>query len=298
MNRGYSKKIADGALWFSVFIYGCFMAQLLLFKYTPVTQLFSGEREPFRSVNLIPLKEIGGYLFEANVSANLALTNVLGNIVIFVPLGLLLQLLRPKQPKLRTVGIVFLISVAVESAQFILGLGSTDVDDVILNTLGGILGVFIYALLLFVLGNRERVRGLVTAMALTCAVFVAFLYGPIWVRTTFPDQYLSSLEAKYGMDLEQAHLAGVYQSLKGNFITLMAEQDGDEKKIFQVEVGDETKIAILRRDQEGEIYAFEPIDGEFLSKMQEGLPIWIQLEGDQVSEENPLARRVCIGDSP
>ena len=43
--------------------------------------------------------------------------------------------------------IIVLVSVIVEIAQYLFKVGATDIDDVILNTLGGLLGILIFKLI-------------------------------------------------------------------------------------------------------------------------------------------------------
>jgi len=72
----------------------------------------------------------------------------LGNIAGFIPLGILLPLLfRKLRTAFRTVALIFLISLAFETAQLILILGVFDVDDLLLNTLGGAIGYLLFVLL-------------------------------------------------------------------------------------------------------------------------------------------------------
>ena len=74
-----------------------------------------------------------------------ALINLLGNVVMFVPLGLFLPLIFTRLRKLwRTLFTVTLLIAVVEIAQLFTLLGSCDVDDLILNLLGAALGYGIY----------------------------------------------------------------------------------------------------------------------------------------------------------
>lgn len=94
--------------------------------------------------NLIPFKvfyETFNEVFYAG-NINYFLINFLGNIILFVPFGIFLPLLWNISPA-KAVGITFCISLFIETAQLFLPRG-TDVDDLILNTLGALLGVFVY----------------------------------------------------------------------------------------------------------------------------------------------------------
>ncbi|MCG2618145.1 VanZ family protein [Terrimonas sp. NA20] len=74
--------------------------------------------------------------------------NIGGNILGFVPLGFLLPLVFFRRGRLvLTVGTIFLISFLFESVQRYTGLGVFDVDDLLLNTVGGLLGYIFYLLM-------------------------------------------------------------------------------------------------------------------------------------------------------
>jgi glycopeptide antibiotics resistance protein len=78
--------------------------------------------------------------------------DVLGNIAVFVPLGAAVAVatspLRPRRRFgtawwLRIIGVGLLLSLGIEIAQLAIPSRATDVDDVILNTLGTVLGAFV-----------------------------------------------------------------------------------------------------------------------------------------------------------
>jgi len=72
--------------------------------------------------------------------------NLVGNILIFIPLGFLFPLCRKKNVKFLEVFLVILgSSFAIELIQFLfLTSRRADVDDLILNLIGGIIGYLIY----------------------------------------------------------------------------------------------------------------------------------------------------------
>jgi glycopeptide antibiotics resistance protein len=100
--------------------------------------------------NLIPFHEIKRYLNNVHTLGIVAVAaNLVGNVILFVPLGYFLPSFFAKE-RLRphfTIPLCMIISIAVEISQFMTHTGSLDVDDVILNTLGGIVGYLAYALL-------------------------------------------------------------------------------------------------------------------------------------------------------
>lgn len=107
----------------------------------------------FQSINLIPFHTITDYLSNGGF---FSLINVLGNIVLFIPLGIYLILFNHnKGIFINTLWSVF-ISVAVELLQYLFKVGATDIDDIILNGLGGFLGIIIYKILHKIFKNKVK----------------------------------------------------------------------------------------------------------------------------------------------
>ena len=81
--------------------------------------------------------------------------NIGGNILGFVPLGFLfpLTIFRRRQ-LLLTVSAVFGISLGFEVTQLYTDLGVFDVDDLLLNTAGGVLGYIIYLIAIVLMQHR------------------------------------------------------------------------------------------------------------------------------------------------
>lgn len=93
------------------------------------------------SNNFIPFKEIMRY----NITSRLFLKNVLGNMIMFLPFGFFLgYYLKLDKPKLNIL-LTLIASFAIETVQMCIG-RVFDVDDIILNVLGGLIGYYIYIL--------------------------------------------------------------------------------------------------------------------------------------------------------
>ncbi len=95
---------------------------------------------PDDRVNLVPLAGIVDEWHNANV--RLGLINNLGNIGVFVPIGLLGVPATGRRPW-QVIAAAGALSVVIEILQHWLG-RSSDVDDVILNTLGAAVGVALF----------------------------------------------------------------------------------------------------------------------------------------------------------
>ncbi|NEZ77239.1 VanZ family protein [Clostridium botulinum] len=102
--------------------------------------------EKLSYAQLVPFITIKEFIFESP-SYLITIKNLLGNIIIFFPLGFLIPSVFLRLNNWKKVFIVvFFSSLLIELIQLITGLGFFDVDDLILNTLGGMIGYYIYKL--------------------------------------------------------------------------------------------------------------------------------------------------------
>ena len=96
---------------------------------------------PFR-INLIPFVNLLDYPTKGEI-----LINVIGNSTMFIPTGIMTPLIYKHLDSFhKTVRTGFLISLIIEIIQLPFAVRCSDVDDLILNTLGCILGYGILAL--------------------------------------------------------------------------------------------------------------------------------------------------------
>ena len=98
------------------------------------------------SYNLVPFKEISRFwIYREKLGIRAMMLNIVGNIVAFMPCGFFLPIVSRRSKKwYNTVIISFMFSLFVETIQLIFRVGSFDVDDLLLNTAGGILGFVLY----------------------------------------------------------------------------------------------------------------------------------------------------------
>lgn len=144
------KKLVTGLLSIIFVMYTVCLLKIILFKNISLLQLFTVELSNFRSYNFIPFKIFADFKTVLQSDNWLwGVSNILGNVVIFIPLGLLLPTLFEKMRNQYVLVIITSISVSVlfEAFQYTLALGSADIDDVLLNTAGGGLGIFFYYLI-------------------------------------------------------------------------------------------------------------------------------------------------------
>ena len=101
---------------------------LFKFSYTPLEVIRDFQT---RSLNLVPFTR-------AHKSEMIA------NFVAFIPFGLLSGVNFKQVAFIRKVAAIFAFSLAVELAQYVIAIGVSDITDLIMNTLGGSIGLAAY----------------------------------------------------------------------------------------------------------------------------------------------------------
>lgn len=132
--KGKSKR-NQRMLTMSLFvIYLVVLVWIILFKMEFSFKYLHGLRE----VNLIP------FAGSTIVNNKVELSEIYMNIIIFVPFGVYIAMLKPNWSFLKKVTPIALTSLLFEIMQYTFAIGAADITDLIGNTLGGIIGVVIY----------------------------------------------------------------------------------------------------------------------------------------------------------
>ena len=71
-------------------------------------------------------------------------TNLFGNVIIFMPFGFFMPMASKYRSLFSTVFYSFGLSLCVETFQLVTKVGSFDVDDLLLNTIGGLAGYILF----------------------------------------------------------------------------------------------------------------------------------------------------------
>ncbi len=136
------KKLLMNIIWW---IYFALLFGIVIIKFRgSLSELFVKiESTPFgTNYNLIPFNSIGEQL--SHFSEGWARFNLMGNVIPFIPFGVLLPMISEKANsfiRVLFIGMGFVLF--VEVFQFFTRLGSFDVDDVILNMFGILTGYLI-----------------------------------------------------------------------------------------------------------------------------------------------------------
>lgn len=143
--KGQSKKKFSKAGWLLFYLYIILLSYFLFFS-----EHYGRENvmKDYR-YNLVLFKEIHRFIQYRNLlGAESFVVNVIGNILAFAPFGFLLPVLSEKYRKFFfTTFLCLFFSVCVETIQLLLKVGIFDVDDIFLNTIGGMAGYIAYAII-------------------------------------------------------------------------------------------------------------------------------------------------------
>lgn len=144
--KEYKKYLKYSCIYF-VFAYVVLLADLLFFS---ARFRYSG-----RVINIMPFKTIIPYLMnDGFISTKVIIMNLFGNIILFIPFGFIIYIFIKN--KFRVMMYLFMIPIIVEVIQFIASTGVSDIDDIILNFMGGVIGFFINLLVEMAYERRHK----------------------------------------------------------------------------------------------------------------------------------------------
>ena len=142
------KRVLRYLFWTSFFIYCFALLNILFIRSRGHWGNISLIEYMKYSSNFIPFKTIWGYiqaLLRGTMNVNIPIKNIFGNLLLFLPMGLYLPCMAKR---LRTPGrfaiSTFILPVIIETLQLLLRRGCFDIDDLIMNSLGSLIGYGIW----------------------------------------------------------------------------------------------------------------------------------------------------------
>ena len=148
-NKKYKSINSDRILWF---LFGAYCIALFLILF--VINRFNIGDEPYweqvkMSINLVPFRTIYGSLYSI-IHRTIPyliphdIISLLGNFALFIPFGLFIPRLFERYRRfVKFILLAFAILISIETFQVLTLRGSFDVDDIILNLAGAVIGFFI-----------------------------------------------------------------------------------------------------------------------------------------------------------
>ena len=115
---------------------------IFVFYFLLISEIYgrTGEMQEYH-YNLVLFREIKRFWnYRRRLGIFATATNLLGNVLIFLPFGFIMAMASKYRSFLSTLVYSFALSLTVEISQLFMKVGCFDVDDLLLNTIGGMLG--------------------------------------------------------------------------------------------------------------------------------------------------------------
>jgi len=146
-------------------VYAVVLAWGILFKMQfPLRYLHN-----LRGLNLIPFAR------SVIINNKLDYSEIILNMIAFIPLGLYVSMIKPGWAVWSRIMVAAGVSLLFETLQFLFAIGITDITDVISNTLGGVVGIGIYAAFSKLL--KEKTPKVLNVIALIGTMGMVLLLG-------------------------------------------------------------------------------------------------------------------------
>ncbi|WP_260702966.1 VanZ family protein [Edaphobacter flagellatus] len=144
---------------FALIAYGALLIKFVVFKAIPIIHIghlkfkFSGTHTG--PANFVPFKTIRPFL-SGRGNHLIAIVNLAGNIVPFVPIGFLVPFIYRKMTWQKSLALAVGVGLVMEGMEVVFRVGIFDVDDILLNAIGVMIGYWIFVL--FVQRMRPHLR--------------------------------------------------------------------------------------------------------------------------------------------
>ncbi|NWL90430.1 hypothetical protein DMN77_23035 [Paenibacillus sp. 79R4] len=152
-------------------VYLIVLTWIILFK----MQFSIRDFDHYRNLNLIPFH--GSTITNNGVN----FSEIYNNIIIFVPFGLYVSMLKSNWPFWKKVAPIATVSLLFEVSQFIFAIGASDITDLIGNTLGGVIGIAIHLILCRLFKADFKVNKFLNIFSLIGTICVVILLATLVV---------------------------------------------------------------------------------------------------------------------
>ena len=272
-------KIFKNIMYCIFLIYIVFLLKIVIFKYYSIADVLNLKSDSmFRSLNIVPFQTVKDFINSGGENFLWAFSNILGNIAIFMPLGYLLPLLFLKINNIyKVLSISLCLSITFEILQYTLYLGSADIDDIILNTLGGIIGYGVYILIKKFINKEVKIQQISILLSV-----VAFVVGFSIAKEQFGNILGLTKHETISIGDEAIpntapNLNGTYLSIKDDSLkmynspTYKSSQNNDLLNTSILKITDDTKFYYKNFEEEKNktTIRYNPLNKNDISKIEE-----------------------------
>lgn len=200
--------VKKGVLQILLIGYCLLLIKVMVFKDVPLIRVgvlmlnFGGNHDGPH--NFIPFKTIFPYLI-GEKGLLIGAINIVGNIILLVPVGLMVPFVFPAVHLKKSILFAVFSGLLIEGMQTLLHVGIFDIDDVILNGLGYLIGYWIYLLL-------PPFWNLLKSSKLFLASLVALVLATVYIFYLWYLSITSEIHMRPGQLNEDSHYKKNIQS--------------------------------------------------------------------------------------
>ncbi|MBY2497291.1 VanZ family protein, partial [Clostridioides difficile] len=255
---------------------------------------------------------------DSNIDFMKATVNIIENIGIFIPMGIFLPIVCKNLNKKTIIITIILVSLAFELTQYIFALGSSDIDDVILNSLGGIIGITIYINMNKLFPNDIKRFKVIIATSLILGVIglgvISKNYHNLLTFKFRPDRKISKILIEENREIikdinkDTVDIVGTFESFKKGIITIKAGSSNKVKRPenlidsdgnIRIYLNENTKLVsyIITKESKMDIVKYEEFDVKNLDLLRryDTINVWIDKENQPKDKHGIMASKLLIG---
>lgn len=262
------------------------LIRIVLFKQVALYNLFAAIGSMERTISIIPFKSLFD-MINNNISVTRILENVVGNIAIFIPFGLLFPIIqKDKSPKIMLYGLI--TSAIIEITQYVFALGSSDIDDLVFNTLGTIIGYVLYKII------RQKSR--TDTSSIISIIILVTILGSVSIGVLFVNHTELLMLSQKETVVENAYLvqdfidtlptvSGKFVEVNGNILTIekSVHNSADTRALVDLEIIPNSNIYICYDKID---FFFSTISGEQISYEQINYSDFLSQKSNSFTMEN------------
>ena len=144
-------------------------------RFNIIMTLIGGQLTRIDAINMVPFHSIRENL---RYGHNPVSWDMLYNMVMFVPFGIVYCYHQKNFCIYKAIGLSFLTTFLIEASQFVFKTGVVDIDDLMINTMGSLVGIFLYIVLRKILQWKqvgETHEVIDTIATILPPIFIAFV---------------------------------------------------------------------------------------------------------------------------
>ena len=144
-------------------------------RFNIIMTLIGGQLTRIDAINMVPFHSIRENLSYGHSPVS---WDMLYNMVMFVPFGIVYCYYQKNFCIYKAIGLSFLTTFLIEASQFVFKTGVVDIDDLMINTMGSLVGIFLYTVFRKILQWKQvgEIHEVIDTVAtILPPIFIAFV---------------------------------------------------------------------------------------------------------------------------